>query len=76
MTTAYKSVCELKGNVGPARYNRTQAQGANMLAKVLKQHSRGTGALIWRAFVYGNSGPIGREDLARQAFDTFRSLDG
>jgi len=60
-------------------YNRTEADGANMLARVLKVRG---GRVLWRSFIYGNglgadpSNPIGQEDLARQAFDTFKPLDG
>lgn len=60
-----------EGNVGPATFNRTQAEGANMLAKIIKPNN---GRVIWRAFIYGDS--IGSDDLARQATDTFVPLDG
>ncbi|EGB04646.1 hypothetical protein AURANDRAFT_10378, partial [Aureococcus anophagefferens] len=68
-----------EGDVGPMSYNRTEADGANMLARVLKVRG---GRVLWRSFIYGNglgadpSNPIGQEDLARQAFDTFKPLDG
>ena len=60
-----------EGNVGPASFNRTQAEGSNMLAKIMDKYG---GLVIWRAFVYG--GDIGDEDLARQATETFVPLDG
>ena len=50
-----------------------------MLARALKPYG---GLVLWRSFVYGDglgtSTPtrIGKEDLARQAFDTFVPLDG
>ena len=60
-------------------FNRTEADGANMLAKALKPHG---GFVLWRAFIYGDGlgadtrSHIGQEDLARQAFDTFQPLNG
>jgi alpha-glucuronidase len=65
-----------EGNTGPMQFNRTEADGANMLARALKPHG---GTLLWRAFVYGapnEPGDIGVEDLARQSFDTFKPIDG
>lgn len=68
-----------EGNVGPASFNRTEADGANMLARILAPRG---GRVLWRAFVYGNglgadpNTKIGGEDLARQAYDTFKPLDG
>jgi alpha-glucuronidase len=65
-----------EGNTGPMQFNRTEADGANMLARALAPHG---GTLIWRAFVYGaphEPGTAGSEDLARQSFDTFKPLDG
>eukprot|EP00746_Dinoflagellata_sp_MGD_P039578 gnl/MRDRNA2_/MRDRNA2_195534_c0_seq1.p1 gnl/MRDRNA2_/MRDRNA2_195534_c0~~gnl/MRDRNA2_/MRDRNA2_195534_c0_seq1.p1 ORF type:complete len:580 (-),score=88.83 gnl/MRDRNA2_/MRDRNA2_195534_c0_seq1:16-1638(-) len=61
-----------EGNVGPQTYNRTEAEGANLLAAALKPHG---GIVVWRAFIYGN-GEIGKEDIAKQAYDTFMPLDG
>ena len=72
-----------EGNVGPMSFNRTEADGANMLARILKQHGDDK-YVLWRAFIYGDGlgvdpqkiDKIGQEDLARQAFDTFKPLDG
>lgn len=62
-----------EGNRGPLGYpNRTEADGANLLARAVAPHG---GIIMWRAFVYGN-GQTGKEDRARQAADTFLSLDG
>jgi alpha-glucuronidase len=60
-----------EGQPGPNDYGRTQAQGADVLAHALAPHG---GILMWRAFVY----TTGRhsEDRARQAYDTFKPLDG
>ncbi len=59
-----------EGQPGPTQYNRTHADGANMLARLFKPHN---GILIWRAFVYGDDLD---EDRAKQAFQVFRPLDG
>jgi len=61
-----------EGNIGPQTYNRTEADGANMLARAVAPHG---GIIMWRAFVYGNSDVDG-EELVRQAYDTFMPLDG
>ncbi|MDE2451344.1 MAG: alpha-glucuronidase [Gammaproteobacteria bacterium] len=60
-----------EGQPGPHDYHRTQAQGADVLARALAPHG---GIVMWRAFVY----TTGRdsEDRARQAYDTFKPLDG
>lgn len=60
---------------GPFSYNRTHADGANMLAKALAPHN---GLLIWRAFVY-NCYQDWRDqntDRAKAAYETFMPLDG
>ncbi len=59
-----------EGQPGPRDYGRTQADGANMLAATLKPHE---GVVMWRAFVYAETDP---EDRARQAYTTFKPLDG
>ena len=53
-----------EGNVGPARFGRTQADGANMLADAVRASSNASW-VIWRAFVYGTDDAVGQEDLAR-----------
>lgn len=57
-----------EGMPGPRDYNRTHADGANMLADALKPYG---GVLIWRAFVY----QIGK-DRAMDAFNEFKKFDG
>jgi alpha-glucuronidase len=64
-----------EGEPGPFQYNRTHANGANVLAKALKPHG---GEIIWRCFVY-NSQQDWRDqsvDRARAAYDHFMPLDG
>jgi len=60
-----------EGQPGPRDYGRTQAQGADVLARALAPHG---GILMWRAFVYSMSAKS--EDRAKQAYDTFKPLDG
>ncbi|MDR1700142.1 MAG: alpha-glucuronidase, partial [Lachnoclostridium sp.] len=64
-----------EGRPGPFTYGRTQADGANMLGRVLKPYG---GLLIWRCFVY-NCGQDWRDydtDRAKAAYDYFVELDG
>lgn len=64
-----------EGRPGPFTYGRTQADGANMLAKALQPYN---GLLIWRCFVY-NCGQDWRDkktDRAKAAYDHFMDLDG
>ena len=64
-----------EGRPGPFTYGRTHAEGANVLARVLKPYN---GILIWRCFVY-NCQQDWRDyktDRARAAYDNFMSLDG
>ncbi|MNK36376.1 Extracellular xylan exo-alpha-(1-_2)-glucuronosidase precursor [compost metagenome] len=58
-----------EGQPGPQDYGRTHADGANMMADVLKPHG---GIVMWRAFVYSPS----KEDRAKQAYLEFVPLDG
>lgn len=58
-----------EGQPGPQDYGRTHADGANMMADVLKPYS---GIVMWRAFVYSPS----KEDRAKQAYLEFVPLDG
>lgn len=78
-----------EGQPGPQTYNRSHADGANMLADAVAPHG---GIIIWRAFVYdarvqkhyenfeNNQGnaekPIASEDRFKQAFHEFKPLDG
>ena len=59
-----------EGQPGPQDYDRTHADGANMLAAAVKPHG---GIVMWRAFVYQHDNP---EDRAKQAYDDFKPLDG
>ena len=58
-----------EGEPGPCDFGRTHADGANMLADVLKKHG---GIVIWRAFVYNPQS----NDRAKQAYEEFMPLDG
>jgi alpha-glucuronidase len=60
-----------EGQPGPGNYGRTQAQGANLLARALAPHG---GIVMWRAFVYSTSPHS--EDRVKQAYDIFKPLDG
>jgi len=58
-----------EGQPGPHGYNRTHADGANMLAEALEPHG---GIVVWRAFVYNPE----QSDRFREAYDEFVPLDG
>ena len=58
-----------EGQPGPCDYGRTHAEGANMLAEVLKPYG---GIVMWRAFVYSPDD----KDRAKQAYNEFKPLDG
>ncbi|KAA6351665.1 Extracellular xylan exo-alpha-(1-_2)-glucuronosidase [termite gut metagenome] len=58
-----------EGLPGPQDFGRTHADGANMLADVLKPYK---GIVMWRAFVYNPND----EDRAKQAYQEFVPLDG
>ncbi|HMR58435.1 MAG TPA: alpha-glucuronidase, partial [Cyclobacteriaceae bacterium] len=59
-----------EGQPGPQNYNRTHADGANVLADALKPYD---GIVMWRAFVYDNKVP---DDRTKQAYNEFKPLDG
>jgi alpha-glucuronidase len=59
-----------EGQPGPQNYNRTHADGANMLAEALKPHG---GIVMWRAFVYDDKVP---DDRHKQAYNEFVPHDG
>lgn len=64
-----------EGRPGPFTYNRTHADGANVLARALAPFC---GTLIWRCFVY-NCKQDWRDyktDRAKAAYDNFIGLDG
>jgi alpha-glucuronidase len=58
-----------EGQPGPQDFGRTHADGANMLADILKPYK---GIVMWRAFVYSPSD----KDRAKQAYNEFMPLDG
>lgn len=60
---------------GPFTYQRTHADGANMLARALKKHG---GLLYWRCFVYNcqQKWYDRSTDRAKAAWDHFSALDG
>lgn len=59
-----------EGQPGPQNYDRSHADGANMLAEAVLPFG---GIVIWRAFVYSHEVP---EDRAKQASNEFVPLDG
>ncbi|RYY23620.1 MAG: alpha-glucuronidase [Chitinophagaceae bacterium] len=59
-----------EGQPGPQNYNRSHADGANMLADAVSPFG---GIIMWRAFVYSNEIP---EDRVKQAYSEFKPLDG
>ncbi|HEY0461774.1 MAG TPA: alpha-glucuronidase family glycosyl hydrolase [Pyrinomonadaceae bacterium] len=59
-----------EGQPGPRTYNRTHADGANMLAAALAPHN---GVVIWRAFVYDAKPGY---DRAGAAFENLQPFDG
>lgn len=64
-----------EGRPGPFTYGRTHADGANMLADIIKPWG---GLVIWRCFVY-NCKQDWRDritDRARAGYDHFQPLDG
>lgn len=64
-----------EGRPGPFTYQRTHADGANVLARALKPFG---GILIWRCFVYDcqQDWRDYKTDRARAAYDNFTCLDG
>ncbi|WP_432207207.1 alpha-glucuronidase family glycosyl hydrolase [Hymenobacter defluvii] len=59
-----------EGQPGPQDYNRTHADGANMLAAALGNHD---GLVMWRAFVYKADV---NNDRFRASYDEFKPFDG
>jgi alpha-glucuronidase len=59
-----------EGQPGPRTYNRTHADGANMLAAALAPHN---GIVIWRAFVYDAKPGY---DRAGAAYENLQPFDG
>ncbi|MBM7540300.1 alpha-glucuronidase family glycosyl hydrolase [Amphibacillus cookii] len=64
-----------EGRSGPFSYNRDHADGANMLAQVLKPFN---GIVVWRCFVYNHlqDWRDRQTDRARAAYDHFKPIDG
>ncbi|MBR2017227.1 MAG: alpha-glucuronidase [Prevotella sp.] len=60
-----------EGQPGPFDYNRSHADGANMLADALKPFG---GIVMWRSFVYGAKHK--GEDRVMQAVSEFKPYDG
>lgn len=58
-----------EGQPGPCDFDRTHAEGANLMARALKPHG---GIVMWRAFVYSPADA----DRAKQAYIEFQPLDG
>ena len=58
-----------EGEPGPCDFGRTHAEGANMMADILRKHG---GIVMWRAFVYNPQS----KDRAKQAYEEFMPLDG
>ena len=58
-----------EGQPGPQDYNRTHADGANMLADAVAPFN---GIVMWRAFVYSQTS----SDRFKQAYEEFIPLDG
>lgn len=64
-----------EGRPGPFTYHRTHAEGANMLAEIIRPYG---GIIIWRCFVY-NCKQDWRDkltDRAKAGYDNFMPLDG
>lgn len=64
-----------EGRPGPFTYNRTHADGANMLAEAIEPYG---GLIIWRCFVYNcqQDWRDKKTDRARSGYDNFKGLDG
>ena len=64
-----------EGRPGPFTYGRTQADGANMLADIVKEYNR---IIIWRCFVYNcrQDWRDKKTDRARAGYDNFMPMDG
>jgi len=64
-----------EGEPGPFQYNRTHADGANMLAEAVEPFG---GVIVWRCFVYNCTQDWRDHDIdrARAAYDHFMPQDG
>ena len=59
-----------EGQPGPEAYERTHADGANLLADAVLPHG---GIVVWRAYMSGDRTP---PDRVREIYDEFVPLDG
>jgi alpha-glucuronidase len=68
-----KADSEFQG--GPNSHGRTQAEGANALARALAPHG---GVVYWRCFIYDclQDWRDLKTDRPKAAYDTFKALDG
>lgn len=64
-----------EGRPGPFTYGRTQADGANMLADIVKKYDA---LIIWRCFVYNctQDWRDRKTDRAKAGYDSFIGMDG
>lgn len=64
-----------EGRPGPFTYGRTQADGANMIADIVKEYKA---IIIWRCFVYNcaQDWRDRRTDRAKAGYDNFMPMDG
>ena len=64
-----------EGRPGPFTYGRTQADGANMLADIVKEYGE---IIVWRCFVYNckQDWRDRKTDRARAGYDNFMPMDG
>ena len=62
-----------EGRSGPSKYQRTHAEGANMLADALEPYG---GIVMWRAFVYGDVAKKLSDDICNQSYEFFKPQDG
>lgn len=64
-----------EGRPGPFTYGRTQADGANMLADIVKKYNA---LIIWRCFVYNctQDWRDKKTDRAKAGYDSFITMDG
>ncbi|KAJ5134664.1 hypothetical protein N7448_000316 [Penicillium atrosanguineum] len=70
----YLVKADSEGEPGPAVYNRTLSQGANLFAKALQPYG---GIVMFRAFVYNQLNESNWDaDRAKAAVDFFKPLDG
>lgn len=64
-----------EGRPGPFTYNRTHADGANMLAEAIEPYG---GIVVWRCFVYNcqQDWRDTKTDRARAGYENFMPIDG